>query len=502
VRFTVITGAGTLAGGAGSVDVTTGADGLATVDWQPDSVTPNQTVEATLISGFEAATPPLTAQFVTTLNLGGGGGVACSVTVGKGGQFATLPEAVKALLRPGAAADVALCLLPGDHLVEEGLDLSAPDEQRWHLKIEGAGRGTRILLRNKQIIAQGLASLALRHLDLRAEKVERPLQISDSEEFTLEDCHLEQLSLPTALMSIERVLRVDFHASTLASYIPELDELLGGIDRLEIKKLLVLEPDPVRRLHLLAVRLFEVEKEVAKEAVSRILEFGLGQPGISDRADREYRELTERVQREIIAAEPGASPEERRRAWSWAVQLLFRILLADALVLGDARADLCLDHCHLHGRLYLYGIEARGISLDQFLEQGRRVVAGGLELGPFQGELRLHGCRLTTICIDETVVDLIENDERWANLYRACHLTENEFTDGSINLLLGGHVVLEANRFPFAIDGEPAVITICQTATLVGNSGPTKASLLLAVPGTLGSGAAREAANHLVVADA
>lgn len=499
VRFTVTAGAGTLLGNPGPVDVTTGPDGLATVDWQPDSATPNQTVEATLVSGFTAATPPLTAQFATTLDLGGGGGVGCSVTVGKGGQFATLAEAIEALLRPGAAPDVALCLLPGDHPVEEGLDLSAPDDQRWHLKIEGAGRGSRILLRNKPIVAQRLASLALRHLDLRAEDVERPLQVTEVEEFTLEDCHLEQVSLPTVLLTVEKARRVYFHTSTLASYFPVLRRLLEGIDRLAIGRLLELEADPVRRLHLLAVRLFEVDQQVASDAVSRIAEFGLGQPGITDLARREYRALTERVQREIIAARPEASREERLRAVISGVQFLSRILLADALALADARSEVSLDQCQLQGRVYLYGLKLQGISVDQFREQGRRVVAGGLELGPFQGELRAQSCRITEIRIDESAFNLLQNNERWTNLYRACHLAENEFTGGGVNQLLGGHVVLDANRFPFATQGEPAVLSLCQTATLMGNFGPSKASLMTAVPGGLTSGQVQQAANHLTV---
>ena len=499
VRFTVTAGAGTLAGGPGPVDVTTDADGLASVDWQPDTATPNQLVEATLAGGFESATPPLTAQFATSLNLGGGGGVACSVTVGPGGQFPTLTDAIAALVRAGAAPDVSICLLAGDHALDSGLDLVAPDDRPWHIAIDGSGRGTRILLRRQPLRTRRLASLALRHLDLRADEVDRPIRISEVQEFTLEDCHLEQSSLPTVLVTIEGVQRAFFSASTLSSHFPVLERLLGGITPLNIREILQAEQDPSKRVNLLAARLFEIDKQVANDAIGRIAEFGLGQQGIDDLTRREYRELTTRMQREIISAQPQASRDERLRATLAAVEFLSRLLFADALAFADPRADTTLDNCSLLGRVYLYGTKQQGIPVDQFREQGRRIVAGGVDLGPFLGEFRALSCRILNIRIDQAALSQIQSQEHWRNLYRSCHLAGNEFIGGSVNMLLASHVVLDANRFAAAASGEPAVLSICETATLTGNSGPSKATLMTAVRNGLTSGSVQQAANHLQV---
>jgi hypothetical protein len=500
VRFTVTAGAGLLAGDPGPVDVTTSADGLASIDWQPDTTTSNQVVEATLVGGFEAATLPLTAQFATSLNLGGGGGgVACSVTVGPGGQFPTLIDAIAALVREGAAPDVSICLLAGDHVLESGLDLSAPDDRPWHIAIDGSGRGTRIQLQGEPLRARRLASLALRHLDLRAEEVDRPIVISEVREFTVEDCHLEQSSLPTVLVTLEGVRRAFFSGSTLASHFPVLNRLLGENASLNIEEILQAEQDPAKRINLVAARLFEIDKQVANDAIGRIAEFGMGQQGINDLARREYRELATRVQREIISAQPDVSREERLRATLAAVEFLSRLLFTDVLAFADARADTTLDNCNLLGRVYLYGVKQQDIPADQFREQGRRIVSGGLDLGPFLGEFRALSCRVVAVLVEQAALSQIENEEHWRSLYRSCHLAGNEFTGGSINMLLARHIVLDANRFASATSGEPAVLSICETATLTGNSGPSKSTLMTAVRGGLTSGAVQQAANHLQV---
>ncbi|MGV3723637.1 MAG: hypothetical protein ACO1SX_22295, partial [Actinomycetota bacterium] len=489
--------AGTL---SDTAPVPTDADGLASVTWQPDSATPNQTVEATLVDGFEASTPPLVAQFAASLNLGGGGGGgACSVTVGPGGQFATLPEAIAALLRPGAAPDVAICLLAGEHVIEEGLNLSPADDRPWHVEIGGSGRGTRILLRRNPFVADGLASLALRHLDLRADEIDRPLQITKVNEITLEDCHIEQSSFPTALVTIEASLRVCMSHSTLSSYFPMLGRLLVDFPPLEIERLLEAEPEPTRHIRVLATRLFEIDKPTAGDAVSRIAEFGMGQPNINDLTRREYRELFTRVRREITSAQPNANREERLRATLTAVEFLSRVLFSESLALVDAQADTTLDHCDVRGRIHLYGGKLQGIPVDQFREQGRRVVSNGIFLGPFLGELRALSCRIVNFRIDEAAISELQQGEQWRNLYRSCHLSGNELTGGSVNMLLGGHVTLDANRFAAAASGEPAALSICDTATFTGNSGPSKATLMAAVPGGLTSGAVQQAANHLQV---
>jgi len=66
--------------------------------------------------------PPTKVRFSATLSRGTGGG--CSVTVGAGGEFPTLEEAIKSLLdvpKDFKDVDVCICLLPS--LGKQGLQL-------------------------------------------------------------------------------------------------------------------------------------------------------------------------------------------------------------------------------------------------------------------------------------------------------------------------------------------------------------------------------------------
>src|SRR5262249_4181432 len=102
-----------------------------------------------------------------------GGG--CSVTVGNGGQFKLLDEAIQRLLAEASDpknVDIYICLLPGDHPLEQGLNIQDEKNRIAHVKIEGCGAGSRILVHRRPLQAFGLASLALRDLEIFANEAE------------------------------------------------------------------------------------------------------------------------------------------------------------------------------------------------------------------------------------------------------------------------------------------------------------------------------------------
>jgi hypothetical protein len=86
-----------------------------------------------------------------------GGG--CEVTVGMGGEFATLEQALKVLLERGER-DLCLCLMDGEHPVG-ALEV----RETVQLKIRGCGRGTRVRVEGG-LRFEGLRSLILRDLEL------------------------------------------------------------------------------------------------------------------------------------------------------------------------------------------------------------------------------------------------------------------------------------------------------------------------------------------------
>lgn len=162
VRFSLSgPGSGTINGGSGPVTVPTGTDGTASVAWAADPFVP-QVLEARLLawSGNPVGLPvrfsvrPRLASGVAyqpgacsdlagvatvqealdQLCLrGGGDGTDCCVTVGEGGDYATLEEALRDLAgrREGRAC---VCLLPGEH-EWDGDDI---DYLR-HLDVHGCG---------------------------------------------------------------------------------------------------------------------------------------------------------------------------------------------------------------------------------------------------------------------------------------------------------------------------------------------------------------------------
>ena len=148
VRFEVKSGSGTVNGSSTPVDIQTDAGGVATCNWALDNTTPFQEVDATLVADAAhplapptivrfsatlstaahvsydpAACPDLTAANARTVqqaidalcNRTTGGG--CTVTVGNGGQFKLLDEAIKTLLAEASDprnVDICICLLPGN----------------------------------------------------------------------------------------------------------------------------------------------------------------------------------------------------------------------------------------------------------------------------------------------------------------------------------------------------------------------------------------------------
>ncbi len=192
VRFQITQGNGRLQGTGNSVDVATGSDGIASCTWELDAVTLVQQVEAHLLS--DAGTPlPLPIRFNANLsvasqvaynpaqcsNLAGitnvqaaldklcqqhGGG--CCITVGDGGDYARLDEALKDLLDKGER-DICLCLLHGEQIVG-GFQIEQKfGERALHIKIEGCGPGSRLILQEPWQF-RGVQAITLRELAIEA----------------------------------------------------------------------------------------------------------------------------------------------------------------------------------------------------------------------------------------------------------------------------------------------------------------------------------------------
>jgi hypothetical protein len=89
---------------------------------------------------------------------------SCAVGVGSGGKYQKLDEALLKM-REQEKNDICLCLLPGEHLLPEGLQLEGNGSL--NLSIRGLGAGSKIVINEGQrIIFNGLQSLHLENIEI------------------------------------------------------------------------------------------------------------------------------------------------------------------------------------------------------------------------------------------------------------------------------------------------------------------------------------------------
>jgi len=170
IKFEIRSGGGALVPASGLV--TTGADGIASCAWTLGADTSNLTlqVKASLLDDAGAALPnhlPIlfNAGFSIAQNVAyqpqcdnwagqppatvaealdqlcerrsEGGDKCCSIAIGPGGEFKTLAEAIFKLAGQ-QIQDVSLCLLPGDHAIDEDIDMLQREIRFRTLHITGA----------------------------------------------------------------------------------------------------------------------------------------------------------------------------------------------------------------------------------------------------------------------------------------------------------------------------------------------------------------------------
>lgn len=187
---------GLLQNGALESVASTNADGIASVEWflSPAAADLNQSCVAELLQAgapapgkfnelhFSASLavaaavaynpagcPDMQAEGVNTVqaaldslckrNHSGG----CCVTVGEEGEFPTLDRALRELLDRGER-DICLCLLPGEHVLED--DLVVDGQQEVNLLIHGSGPASRLNIKGQAFSLKGFRGLVIRDFDI------------------------------------------------------------------------------------------------------------------------------------------------------------------------------------------------------------------------------------------------------------------------------------------------------------------------------------------------
>lgn len=458
-----------------SQDVATDGHGVAAIVWRIAPATASQTCQAQLLDAgqpaagrytridFSAATaiaeqiaydPSQCAQAKAAglhtvqaaldalCQTSHGGG--CCVTVGQQGSFLTLDQAIKALLERGER-DLCLCLLPGDHVLAQGLALKAPAGTRLH--VHGAGPASRLTVRQQPVALANFYSLSLadfeirwtqdwallrleacarvslRHMDLSGFTTpgQSLLQVAGSAQIELSHCrvngyfgetliaHLKQIF---ALQPLLKPLQAGFEVDSGGIFAPLDDKLVASYAALDAAQRKALDAQIAT-----AIR------------ASQTGELPMGP-----------EELEAHVRlRADLAAGVGA-PLLALSLEAWRTGILIREGGA-ALALQDARADTLLADNRLAGSLSLYG-ESKGPrpTLAQLKAFNALLGRGAVDLAAGPGRLRLRNNCLRGVRLGDAVVErlvqLIQDGQGVLDGgYRSLVADANTVTAQTIDLL-------------------------------------------------------------------
>lgn len=444
-----------------------------------------------------------------------GGG--CEITVGEGGHFATIEEAMKAL-REAKAKVWCLCLLPGEHRLANVPELSSET----HVSIGACSRGA-ILILEQTIQATGLESFKLANLTV-FDNTTQGLVFKDCRDVTIEDVTIlaeqqqgdgmilcggcESLTMRgdtligndrRTLVLCESTEKVTIHQCRLVGQrnVP-IGTLIGKAQRIILTENRLIAPsvptDGPNRVfvdipELAALFKITDHEEFMREG-RRIAE------DLASRSLEERRRISDSIQERVkILRDEGALPRrdlQLYQALARAIELespdrILHLLsalrnLSAALVLQDGEANTTLHANVITGLVSLYGppgsLEIE--DSDKLLEQlktriSRRVLEPFTADGGFQG----NGNRFTRLVLGQEMIEWIraiqtsdpDNNnnvpELRVKIYRTCLLTDNVFDIGN-NYFMAERISLTSTQFKTG--DERSGTSIGLAATFISNA--------------------------------
>jgi hypothetical protein len=458
---------------ADSIVITADADGVATCLWKPDTQHQFQEVEATILAdAAHPIVPPTSVRFNATLNIQHGG---CEVVVGEGGQFERLDEAIRALIEAGHL-NLCICLLPGTHTLPTGLDIPASPFPL-HVKIQGCGRGSRIVLGEPSRIDR-LSSFTLCDVELYTQS---PITFDRCSDLSFEDCYLTQENQPTPFITISHARHIQFEDNIVVATLPILNNPASPV------KVFESSAPNLSELYALPDR-FEFEQKSAEVATD-----------LAGQSTGKRRALVRQLQQSLTnfdtltTAELTSYNDFSETLSETAVdKLLLQNRLAEirlaalvtapgvALVLMDAEADTRIEDNDITGTVSLYGVPGRA----RLPEEEMRRVAEELRRGVIRftnslSNLQVRDNILYRIDVSEAIIALLKSsgpsNVSLNRLYRRCFFTDNVFT-GADNIFVMEHLSLASNSFEGSMD---AGVVVANAAIYTGNYAPNDIRLFI-----------------------
>jgi len=483
VRFTVTSGQ--LSGGGSTQTVATDANGIAAAAWNLAPDKPSQTAVAELLEEGQPAPgkyneihfaaqlsvaarvaydpakcPALKGQKVNTVQAAidalcqqtHGGGCCTRVGVGVGGQFAALDQALQALIEQGAA-DICLCLLPGNHGFEADLSVQAPANTS--LTIHGAGPASRLQLRGQAFKLVDFATVRLSDFDVQGTDGNLSLSIQGCDDVRVSKLRMAGTTPPGAsLLSISDAMRIEVSGNQLRSVqAAPLEKAIAILARADVLKPLQASMQtakgelyqPVDRALVTQLgKLNAAQRKTAATQIDTLL-----------RATDEPLVQNTAVQEALVKVRDQLSkPTDTRQIATALDALRAGLVIASAgfaLALDAPGALTIVTGNLIRGRLSLYG---EATTQDVLSEELLKILAGNLKSGAIRlatarGDLRLLDNHLAEVRFGDAFVKAL-NDVMAAHqgtindCYRTLVANDNEWI-GTNNQLLAADLGLSLN---------------------------------------------------------
>ena len=462
VRFAIAQGNGQLQGGAATADVVTDAQGVAACAWSVDGATPVQRCEARLL---DAAGDPIEHQALNfharLARRGEAGGRSCCVSVGEGGEFSDIREAIEALRGQGQRT-LCLRLLPGDHDLP-GLGFSSREPERPEsLTIGGCAWGSRLNVQD-DLHVEGLAGFGLHDLDVVVREG-ATIVARQCREVRIDRCRISGIHERVGVVRIHGSSHIYVGNSIFEAFIvSELIEARNFLDGLQdIEGLYSLGDwrDFERQAREAALRLAGADAghraHLADDLRSRLGHFDL-----SRGEAHAYRRLAEAlaqpdpgplalldhliaIRHAVLRLDPGVALE---------IGELVRGQEGELSPAGTRAGAVAIEHNDITGLVSFYGIPDRhsdfdlGTTLERLFGLLRERV---LTLDGFDAGVHVHDNRLTRLVIgSEMMRHLEELSDRGGSLeplIASFHCTDN-VVDGAISQFVAYHQALTSNEF-------------------------------------------------------
>ncbi len=339
----------------------------------------------------------------------GSGSGGCRITIGEGGRYATLEEALKELLERGER-DICLCLLAGDHRITG--QVFSPQQQGVNLSLSGCGAATRLYVEQEELVFENFLQVSIADVVIiLRDNLQGALAVDKSPELHLnrvavhgfnsekylvgvinagkvklnqlflEAAGTQSLALPAAIFAMQSSLLDLFSAA-------DLNEFNNKVA--ETARVLVLLPFGPRRLLANAIReQLQGGNYFVSTRELRSYEDLIAQLGKTHIVARELIDVLRRIRIEAIRQNP--SPQA-------------------ALAIEDAAADWTLTNCEIHGTVTFYGHEtAEPLPDDVVKILAALANEGAIQFSGNGNTVRCNGCLISRLNVSAAIRHQLAN---------------------------------------------------------------------------------------------